>query len=68
MHKQIDILLREIKDRLDCSEPFLAAELGTSQPTINRILKGQKDCRISTFLAIQRLHDKTFKSRRQVSK
>lgn len=56
MHKEISTLLREIKDATQWSEPRIAAELGTSQPTVNRILNGQSDCKGSTLRAITELH------------
>jgi len=56
MDKDIATLLREIKSATDWSEPRIAAELGTSQPTVNRILKGQRDCKGATLRAIVELH------------
>ncbi|MFZ3286593.1 MAG: hypothetical protein WA191_07055 [Telluria sp.] len=56
MDKDISTLLREIKDSTSWSEPRIAAELGTSQPTVNRILNGQTDCMGSTLNAITALH------------
>jgi hypothetical protein len=58
MDKDISTLLNEIKAATCWSEPRIAAELGTSQPTVNRILHGQNDCRGSTFMAIVALHKK----------
>lgn len=58
MDKDIATLLREIKSATSWSEPQIAAELGTSQPTVNRILNGQPDCKGSTFRAIESLHAK----------
>lgn len=56
MDKNISTLLGEIKAATNWSESQLAAELGTSQPTVNRILNGQAECMGSTFLAITSLH------------
>lgn len=56
MDKDIATLLQEIKSETGWSEPALASELGISQPTVNRILNGQPDCKINTFLAIKALH------------
>lgn len=56
MDKTISTLLREIKDATAWSEPRIAKELGTSQPTVNRILNGQTECMGSTYSAISELH------------
>lgn len=56
MDKDIATLLREIKSATDWSEPRMAVELGTSQPTVNRILNGQPDCKGSLFRSIVELH------------
>ena len=50
-------MLREIKDATGWSEPRIAQELGTSQPTVNRILNGQGDCKGRTLRAITELHN-----------
>ncbi|MBH2071701.1 hypothetical protein [Janthinobacterium lividum] len=60
MDKDISTLLREIKAITTWSEPKIAAELGTSQPTVNRILNGQLDCKGSTLRAIIELHRSHF--------
>ena len=60
MDKNISTLLREIKTQQDWTEVRLAAELGTTQPTVNRILNGQDDCKISTFKAICARHQTCF--------
>ncbi|MCE3605845.1 helix-turn-helix transcriptional regulator [Massilia sp. P8910] len=60
MDKNISTLLREIKTKQDWSQVRLAAELGTTQPTVNRILGGQDNCKISTFKAICALHEACF--------
>jgi transcriptional regulator with XRE-family HTH domain len=56
MDKDISTLLREIKDISKLSEPRIAEQLGTSQPTVNRILNGQGDCKGRTFKAIAEMH------------
>lgn len=56
MDKNISTLLREIKDATSWSEPRIASEIGASQPTVNRILNGQEDCKGSTLRAILELH------------
>lgn len=56
MDKDTATLLREIKDASGWSETRIADELGTTQPTVNRILNGQPDCKSSTFRAIESLH------------
>jgi len=56
MDKNISTLLNEIKAESGWSQPRIAAVLGTSQPTVNRILKGQTDCKGSTLRAIEVLH------------
>jgi transcriptional regulator with XRE-family HTH domain len=38
----------------------MARELGTSQPTVSRILNGQPNCLGSTLDAIRKLHAATF--------
>lgn len=49
-------LLIEIKSRTQLSEVALAALLGISQPTVNRILKNQPGCSSKSLMAIQRAH------------
>ncbi len=56
MDKSISTLLREIKDASHWSEPRIATEIGTSQPTVNRILNGQAECKGKTLRAITALH------------
>lgn len=63
MDKNISTLLREIKAASNWSQPRLAAELGTSQPTVNRILNDQGDCRGNLSLAISSLHKKVCSKR-----
>ena len=60
MDKDISTLLKEIKAHREWSEPRIAEEIGTSQPTVNRILNGQVDCKIATYQAIKALYEKTF--------
>ena len=64
MDKEIDTLLQELKAEKSWSEHRLAQEIGTSQPTVNRILNGQRECKGSTLRAIQQLHFKTFSKRK----
>ena len=56
MEKSITEMLRAIKAETGWSEPRMAAELNTSQPTVNRILRGQKECRASTYRSITELY------------
>jgi predicted transcriptional regulator len=56
MDKDICTLLKEIKAKTGWSEPRIALEIKVSQPTVNRILNGQDDCKGSTFRAIIDLH------------
>jgi transcriptional regulator with XRE-family HTH domain len=48
-------LLQEIKARTGWSQPKIAAEIGTSQATVNRLLHGQSNCLATTALAIEQL-------------
>jgi transcriptional regulator with XRE-family HTH domain len=56
MDKDISTQLREVKDATGWTETHLALELGTTQPTVNRILNGQAECKIATYNAIAKLH------------
>jgi len=56
MDKDIQTMLQEIKAKTGWSEPRLAQEIGVSQPTVNRILNGQIDCKVKTLRAIEGLH------------
>jgi predicted transcriptional regulator len=56
MDKDISTLLQEVKIETGWSEPRIASEIGTSQPTVNRILNGQGDCKGSTLRSIVDLH------------
>lgn len=58
MDKDISTLLREVKAATNWSQPRIAKEISTSQPTVNRILKGQSECKSSTLRSIQALHEK----------
>ncbi|HTD04194.1 helix-turn-helix transcriptional regulator, partial [Undibacterium sp.] len=49
-------LLADIKAATGWSQPRIARELGVSQPTVNRILNGQGDCKSTTWMAITALH------------
>ncbi|WP_143748033.1 helix-turn-helix domain-containing protein [Burkholderia sp. JKS000303] len=49
-------LLADIKAKTKLSEIAIAERLGTSQPTVNRILRGKSECKSGTLLAIQRWH------------
>ncbi len=60
MDKSISQQLQELKAHLGWSETVLADAIGTSQPTVHRILGGQKDCIGSTYRAIEALYRKTF--------
>ena len=52
----ISTLLREIKAATALTEAQLAAELSTTQPTVNRILNGQSGCKIAMYRAIIAMH------------
>lgn len=51
-------LLREIKAETGWSEPRIAREIGTSQPTVNRLMNGQSECKASTWRAITQLRER----------
>lgn len=53
-------LLSEIKQATQESEIALSKRIGISQPTINRILRGQPGCSSKALLAIQRVHAEVF--------
>lgn len=65
MEKNISMMLQEIKAAKRCSQPTLARELGTSQPTVNRILNGQTECQSGLFARITALHSKVVGSGRR---
>ena len=56
--KDPQTLLSEIQSATGWSQPRIAAELKVSQPTVNRLLNRQLDCRGSTLTAINALHRK----------
>jgi transcriptional regulator with XRE-family HTH domain len=58
MDKDPSTLLREIQQATGWSQNRLAVELKTSQPTVNRILKGQPKCLSDTLAAITELHER----------
>jgi hypothetical protein len=47
-------MLTEIKSLTKLGEIAIAAHIGCSQPTVNRILNGKSDCKGSLVMAIQR--------------
>ncbi|MBB5443656.1 MULTISPECIES: helix-turn-helix transcriptional regulator [unclassified Paraburkholderia] len=49
-------LLTQIRAATKMSQKALATRLRVSQPTVNRILKGQPDCKGATLTAIVALH------------
>ncbi len=59
-------MLKEIKSALGLGEIALAEKLGTSQPTVNRILNGQPDCKGTTLQAIVRLYEQVVSQRAAV--
>jgi transcriptional regulator with XRE-family HTH domain len=66
MDKSISTLMQEIQAATDWSQPRIAEEIGTSQPTVNRILNGhQTDCKGSTMLAIRALHKRVCRKRKE---
>lgn len=54
------MILKKIKEKTQLSEVQLAQSLGVSQPTVNRILAGQSDCKGKTYQAILGLHARVF--------
>jgi transcriptional regulator with XRE-family HTH domain len=56
MDKNISAQLKAIKVAKKWTEVQLGAEIGASQPTVNRILNGQTGCRITTYQAIERIY------------
>jgi predicted transcriptional regulator len=52
----IPTLLSEIKAKTGYSESRIGELIGVSQPTVNRILNGQVECKVKTWRAIMALH------------
>jgi predicted transcriptional regulator len=50
-------LLAEIKSLTKLGEKAIGDRIGCSQPTVNRILNGQSDCKSSTLMAILQWHE-----------
>lgn len=55
--ENITLMLRQIKDAGGYNECRLAKELGVSQPTVNRMLRGAGTS-VPTYLRIIELHKK----------
>jgi predicted transcriptional regulator len=51
-------LLKAIQVKTGWSESRIAREIGTSQPTVNRLFKGQLECQASTWRAIEELSNR----------
>ncbi|GJG92868.1 helix-turn-helix transcriptional regulator [Cupriavidus pauculus] len=60
MDKTHQVKLAELKAHTGMSEVALSRRLQISQPTVNRILNGQGDCKGSTLVAIDRMHAEVF--------
>ncbi|CAG9177647.1 helix-turn-helix domain-containing protein [Cupriavidus pampae] len=60
MDKTHQVKLAELKAHTGMSEVALSRHLQISQPTVNRILNGQGDCKGSTLVAIDRMHAEVF--------
>jgi len=60
MDKAHQVKLAGIKAHTGMSEVAIALRLGVSQPTVNRILNGQSDCKGSTLIAIDQLSAEVF--------
>ncbi len=56
MDKEPTQLLREIKEATGWGQIQLGRELGSSQPTVNRILKGKGFCRVPLYQSIVAMH------------
>jgi transcriptional regulator with XRE-family HTH domain len=56
-------MLAEIKAATNMVETELATRIGISQPTVNRILRGQPNCTWKVLVAIQRLHAEVMSER-----
>ena len=60
MDKTHQVKLAELKAHTGMSEVALSRRLQISQPTVNRILNGQGDCKGSTLVAIDRMYVEVF--------
>lgn len=56
MENNIYLMVSEIRTSTRWPESRIAKKLGVSQPTVNRILNGQENCKASTFQAIAGLY------------
>ena len=56
MENDISSLLQQIKAQTGWSETLIAKKIMTSQPTVNRILNGQNECKASTYKSIHKLY------------
>jgi predicted transcriptional regulator len=65
MDMDISTMLREIKAAMGCGQPTLAHKLRTSQPTINRILNGQTECRSGLYSRISALYSEVVRQGRR---
>ena len=54
-------MAKEIREATGWTETELSKALGVSQPTVNRILAGQKDCKSSTYLKLLELYNEVAK-------
>lgn len=68
MDKSISTLLQEIKAKTGWSQTRIAEELGATQPTVSRILKGQEDCEGKTLRAIEALYKRVCNGNRKKDK
>ena len=57
MTQPITEIAQELRDLTGWTETQIAEAVGVSQPTINRILSGQRDCRLSTYQRLVLLLD-----------
>lgn len=58
MDKNISVLMQQIKAKTGQPQHKLAEMLSTTQPTIGRILNGQRNCEIDLYERILDLHMK----------
>lgn len=56
MRKTISEMLREIKAETGISDAEIGRRVGVSQPVINRLLHGKRDCLYATGCAIEHLY------------